>query len=87
MGMVVDTVIPLAALYAVNFLFLLAMNVALLLKLRSVIPQRSRVSPVLGRHPSESRANDEERSAGLGSGDGVAPPASINRLRIAYRKE
>ncbi|MBJ7337668.1 hypothetical protein [Mycolicibacterium sp.] len=53
-GLVVDAVFPFAASYAAIFVVLLAMNVALLVKLRSVIPQGSRVGTAAERRPNES---------------------------------
>jgi hypothetical protein len=38
-GVVLNTVIPVAALYAALFVSLLAMNAAIVVRLRSVIPQ------------------------------------------------
>jgi hypothetical protein len=49
---VVDTVILVVASYATILLSLLAVSVALVVKLRSVIPQKARVSPIL-RRPSK----------------------------------
>lgn len=51
---VVDTVILVAASYATILLSLLAVSVALVVKLRSVIPQNARVSPIPRRRSKES---------------------------------
>lgn len=54
LGLVVNTVIVVAASYAMILLCLLAVSVALVVKLRSVIPQNARVSPIPWRRSKES---------------------------------